>query len=395
MDYSIRLWDFEKRQRVATLHGHLNEVLTIALSRDGQSIVSGARGGGVKLWPTRPQPRTEEFAGARVPLAFSTNSAVLAALSRSNTVLFLDLKAGTTLDEFPLETSRGFVGPPAPGAGAVAGPGGSGPGMGGSGFRMMLPMPMLSISADLRTIATAHFDGTVKLLNTSTRESTTLQLSDQAIHTLALSPDGRTLVTGSRESGLGWRDLRRGTNITVESEGGRALFSGDSRTLAVFNRQGSIELWDVASRSLRTNLVVDPAPNLIGSSGFPAAFSPDGTLLAVACQDDSIRLWDMRTMESRGALIGHKQHVYTVAFSPDGKTIATASDDSTLKFWNVATQQELSAIRRLGGGLRALTFSPDGRFLVAGTSSTLITGGLRVFRTPLFEEIESERAPQQ
>ena len=163
----------------------------------------------------------------------------------------------------------------------------------------------------------------------------------------------------------------------------------------MFNRQGGIEIWDVPSQSLRTNLVVDPAPNLIGSSGFPAGFSPDGTLLAVSCQDDSIRLWDVQTMECRGALIGHKQNVYTVAFSPDGKTIATASDDSTLKFWNVATQQELFAIRRLGGGLRALTFSPDGRFLVAGTSSTLITGGLKVFRAPLFEEIEPERRSQE
>ena len=49
-------------------------------------------------------------------------------------------------------------------------------------------------------------------------------------------------------------------------------------------------------------------------------------------------------------------------------------------------------MQRLGGALRALTFSPDGRFLVAGTSATLLTGGLRVFRAPSVQEIDAVEA---
>jgi len=278
------------------------------------------------------------------------------------------------MDEFALETPRGFGGP------------------GGPGTRFPGPMSPFAISADLRTVATLQHDGTARMLNTVTRETNLFRAVEPPISIFALSPDGRTLVAGKWQSGINWWDLRRGTNTLTESQGGRALFSGDSRTLAIFSREGSIELWDVPSRSLRTNMTVDPAPNLGGTSGLAAGFSPDNNLLAVACQDDGIRLWDMRTTQLLGVLVGHKQNVYTVAFSPDGKTIATASDDSTLKFWNVATQQELFTIRRLGGGLRALTFSPDGRSLVAGTSSTLLTGGLRVFRAPLFQEIEAEEA---
>jgi WD40 repeat protein len=371
MDYSIRIWDFQKRLRVTALHGHLDEVQALAFAPDGQHVASGARGGGVKLWPTHPRPEDEEFAGARVPLAFSTNDGLLAALSRSNTILFLDLKAGVPVDELPLDRPR-----PSPPPGSPV-------------FRMTPPMPMLGISADLRTVATAQFDGTIRLFNVMNDTSTTWPAADPGITALALSPDGRTLVTAGWNGDLRWWDVRQGTNVALPSAGGRALFSPDSRTLALFHRQGGIEFWDVATRTLRTNLVVDPAPMLIGSSAFPAGFSPNATLLAMACQDDSIRLLDMKSMEIVGAVIGHKQNVYTVAFSPDGKTIATASDDSTLKFWNVPTKQELFSIRRLGGGLRALHFSPDGGLLVAGTSSTLITGGLRVFRAPHFAEIEA------
>jgi WD40 repeat protein len=379
MDYSIRLWDFERRQRITTLQGHLNEVLAIAFSRDGQSIVSGARGGGVKLWPTQPAPKNEEFAGARLPLAFSTNSALLAALSRKNSVMFLDLNTGAVVEEIPLEAPRGF--------GAPGGAGGPGPGA--PIFRSPTSVP--AISADLKTLVTAHFDGTATLLDTVTRETNALRVAEQFLSMLALSPDGRTLATGDRKQPLRWWDVRHGTNVTAESAGGRPLFSGDSRTLAIFSREG-VELWDVASRSLRTNLVVEPPPNLLGASGFPASFSPDGKLLAIGCQDDAIRLWEVSTATSVGTLTGHKQSVYTVAFSPDGKTLATASDDSTLKFWNVATQQELLSITRLGGGLRALTFSPDGRSLVAGTSSALPSGGLRVFRAPSLREIDAAEA---
>jgi WD40 repeat protein/serine/threonine protein kinase len=378
MDYSIRVWDFEKRQRLTALHGHLNEVQALAFAPDGQHVASGARGGGVKLWPTQPHPEDEEFAGARVPLAFSTNGALLAALSRSNTILFLDLKAGAAVNELVLEPPR----PASPPPGFPRGP--------APVFRMILPMPLLGISADLRTVATAQFDGTVKRIHTDSGESTTWPAADPGTAALALSPDARTLVTAGWNGDLRWWDVRHGTNIVLPSAGGRALFSPDSRTLALFHRQGGIEFWDVATRTMRTNLMVDPAPMLIGASAFPAGFSPDAALLAMACDDDSIRLLDVRRMVLVGALVGHKQNVYTVAFSPDGKTIATASDDSTLKFWNVATQQELFSIRRLGGGLRALHFSPDGRLLVAGTSSTLITGGLRVFRAPLFSEIGSK-----
>jgi hypothetical protein len=40
--------------------------------------------------------------------------------------------------------------------------------------------------------------------------------------------------------------------------------------------------------------------------------------------------------------------------------------------------------------LRGLTFSPDGRLLVAGTSSTLQTDRLRIFRAPSLQEIDAE-----
>ena len=49
MDYSIRLWDLAKRQKVAALQGHLSEVRTVAFTPDGEALISGAKDGSLSF----------------------------------------------------------------------------------------------------------------------------------------------------------------------------------------------------------------------------------------------------------------------------------------------------------------------------------------------------------
>ena len=363
-DYSIRLWDFAKRQRLATLQGHLSEVWALAFSPDGQSLVSGAKDGSVKLWPVQRQQKEDILSGPwQDMLAVSRDSRRLAALDRQGTLVFLSLTTREPEQEFQLADSadRGRFRPP----------------------------PAVALSADLRTMAQVHHDGRVQLWNTETRTPTTLDAPDRPVGFLALSPDGRELVTGGGFGrNLRWWDLRAGTNWMIESEASRALFSPDGRTLATFQRTNQVQLWDAATRSLRTNWVSQSEWRL----EVPVAFSPDGRILALACADDTVRLWDAFTAGLLGVCAGHKQSISSVAFSPDGRTLATSSDDRTLKFWNVATQQELMTIRRLGGALRRLLFSPDGNLLVGRISAASSTGGLRFYRAPLLSETDAAGA---
>ena len=371
-DYSLRLWDWVTRQRLAIFQGHLSEVWALAFSPDGQSLVSGAKDGSVNLWPVRGQEKEDILPGSwQQLLAISKDSRRLAALDRQGTVAFVNLATRELEQEFqpvnPSDRSR---------------------------FR---PAPAVALSADFKTLAHGLDDGRVQLWNTETHETTTLNALDRPVNQVVLSPDGRSLITAGGFGlghGLRWWDLRRGTNVVLDSEALRVLLSPDGRTLAAFQRGDTVELWDAGTRSRRTNLVSEvplrfdptaPAP--------PAAFSLDGRLLAVICSDDAVRLWDTATCNLVGTCTGHKQAVSGVAFSPDGKTLATASDDRTLKFWNVATQQELLTIRRLGGALRSVLFSPDGSLLVGRISTSSAMGGLRFYRCPLFRETDSSGVP--
>ena len=178
MDYSIRLWNFVTRQRVATLQGHLSEVWSLAFSPDGQTLYSGGKDGEVKLWPTRRPPKEDTFADVRLPLGFSRNGQILAGLTRDNTVVFLNLATGEPEQQFHLEQpERGR-------------------------FRFPRPPTSVLVSEDLRTLAYGREDGTIRLWNTQTGETNLLKVSDSPVELVALSPDGQQLIVRGREWSL-------------------------------------------------------------------------------------------------------------------------------------------------------------------------------------------------
>ena len=114
-------------------------------------------------------------------------------------------------------------------------------------------------------------------------------------------------------------------------------FSPDGKTLASGSRDDTVRLWDVATgRQI--------GPPLTGHTGgvISLAFSPDGKTLASGSPDDTVRLWDVATGRQIGTpLTGHTGGVISVAFSPDGKTLASGSPDDTVRLWDVATGRQI------------------------------------------------------
>ena len=133
-------------------------------------------------------------------------------------------------------------------------------------------------------------------------------------------------------------------------------FSPDGKLVASGSRDNTVRLWDAATGAALQTLEGH------SSEVTSVAFSPDGKLVASGSGDRTVRLWDAVTRAALQTLKGHSGGVTSVAFSPDGKLVASGSRDRTVRLWDAATRAPLQTLE-LGTVIQYLLFSSSGEHL--------------------------------
>jgi WD40 repeat protein len=158
------------------------------------------------------------------------------------------------------------------------------------------------------------------------------------VESVAFSPNGKLLASGSRDETIKLWDVKTGKELaTLKGEWGTVLsvvFSPNGKLLASGHDRHVVKLWDVASR--KESVPLRWRGDLANCKS--VAFSPDGKALAAAC-DSKVRWWDVSTGNELPALEGHTTQFVSVAFSPDGKLLASGSIDRTIKLWKIADRK--------------------------------------------------------
>jgi len=298
------------------LNGHTDSVLSIAYSPDGKSLASAGADRTVRLW----NPTTGESAAV-----LSGHRYIVKSLSFTPDGTTLVSGAGQSLDDkFAGELNVWDV-------------------TGGRLKRTIAMKPNYDVNAvacfpDGKLAASGGLDG-ITVWNIETGElQQSLPTDNSATLALAVTPDGKTLVSGSFDTLLRlWNTKTWKVKQTLSeqpSEIRATKMSADGKTLATYTGgRKEAYLWDLEGGKLKRTIKCDYDIEAL-------AIRADGQTLATAghranSKAGHIDLWDVNSAGPVAAWDDTAGLIFALAFSPNGKTLASGGDGKAVKLWDL------------------------------------------------------------
>lgn len=290
---------------IYTLTGHLDKVCAIAISPDGEVLVSGCADKTVHVWNIQHGCLIRTLngnLGAIASVAISADGNFLAVGSceyPQGNVKVWNLQSGKLL--YTLSGHQKSVN-------------------------------VVVISPDGKVLASGS--NRIKIWRLQTGDRICTLWHSSTVNAIAISQDGNILASGSSDKKIRLWNPRNGdplriiaghteevTSIAIHPDG-KILFSGSG--------DNKIKVWDLSTGRLLNTLT-----GHLGRIN-SLAVSPDGQFLWSGSDDTTIKMWNISTGEVLHTLIGHTVGVNSLALSLDGKLLASGSSDKTIKVWQLS-----------------------------------------------------------
>ncbi len=197
---------------------------------------------------------------------------------------------------------------------------------------------------------------------------------DGQVHTVAFSPDGRTLYSAGVDSGGGkikawdvqtWSERFHQT-AAPEGWGAGLSISSDGNLLGSSGGTGGMTIWKITGSSF------EKLANYLGHIS-PPSFSADGKWIAYS--DSAGRVYVVQTQTQQLfplASAAKESSVPGGAFFPDSSILATSASDGIIRLWRVADRALLRTMEGHTGVVGPLAFSPDGSLLASGARDNTV-----------------------
>jgi WD40 repeat protein len=229
----------------------------------------------------------------------------------------------------------------------------------------------VAFSPDGQSIVSGSYDNTVRVWDATTgTERHTMHGHKDEINCVAFSPNGQLIVSGSDDNTVRVWDASTGAErYTMRGHEGQVYsvaFSPDGQSVVSGSSDNTVRVWDATTGAEQHTM--HGHEDWVRS----VAFSPNGQLIVSGSDDNTVRVWDVTTGAEQHIMHGHEGRVGSVAFSPDGQLIVSGSDDNTVRVWDVTTGAEQHIMHGHEGRVGSVAFSPDGRSVVSGSGDNTV-----------------------
>ncbi len=245
------------------------------------------------------------------------------------------------------------------------------------------PVRSVALTPDGQTLLSGSDDGTVRFYDATAGSLLRSVSLGNPVDALAVSPDGGLLAAGQPNGQVQIRQVVDGSLVRTLSGHTAGIndlaFSADGARLASASSDRKAIVWDVASGAMLRGFDHDLAVRAV-------AFSPaDADLLATGGEDGRITLWNVADGSKVRVINAHDQAVNDLAFAPDGATLFSASNDNTARAWDPQTGSAGQAFTGHAADVLALAVTPDGMRLYTGSADAT----LRIWDTTDGSQVEA------
>lgn len=311
--------------RTFALRRDAGYALCVAVTPDGQFVLSGSLGGTIRMW---------RFSSGGYLRAFKGHEGAVYALAvTSDGRYFVSGGVDHTVRVWHLSTGE-----------CVRTLGRLSPALSRLRFRNFL-----SSGEYMRTLGAGRRDP---------------RAHSQSVQSVSTNPSGSSVASASWDGTVCLWDIETGRCLrTYEGHEGpvnAVCITSDGKYVVSAGWDKTLRVWDLnTGECLRTFTAGGDVTNAL-------AVSPDGEFIVAGTAENVIRVWGRATGTSDRQLVGHSALVHAVAITPDGAHVVSGSQDRTVRVWELATGRCLRTLEGHRRPVECLCITPDGQYALSG-----------------------------
>jgi cytochrome c len=190
------------------------------------------------------------------------------------------------------------------------------------------PIVSLAVSPDGKRLASASWDRTVRVWSLADGGQRVLEGHTQNVNGVAFAPDGRALVSVGYDMNVRIWPMAGGppSVVALPSPLNAVVIAPDDE-IATAGADGKLRFLDLDGKPTG-EVQAGPAPIIA------LAISRDGSLVAAASIGGAVAIIDRKARTVLRSLIGSAAPVWSVAFVPDNTTLLAGGSDGAIRRWN-------------------------------------------------------------